>query len=178
MLCLPQIMLPNQLILGKGNEERQGLVSLIPYLPPVIIWNPLQQYRIYFPRGIKCPICEERLFIRSWNTGKDISTQPRILHDIDCVVLLVGLYYSCPNKHNIISYDPRLLCLILDKTEIPFSLSWLCLKSTAGCTSKCSCKQCDNPNGKTPTALYEKQTRKCQHHQLQSIRLYNTSFLM
>ena len=124
MLCLPQIMLPNQLILVKGNEEGQGLVSLIPYLPLVIIWNPLQQYPIYFPRGIKCPICEERLFIRSWNTGKDISTQPRILHDIDCVVLLVGLYYSCSNKHNIISYDLRLLCLILDKTEIPFSLSY------------------------------------------------------
>ena len=53
-----------------------------------------------------------------------------------------------------------------------------CLKNTVGCTSKCRCKQCDNPNGKRPTVLYEKQTRKRQHHELQSIHLYNTSFLM
>ena len=59
MLCLPQIMLPNRLILGKGHKEGQGLVSLISYLPPVIIWNPSQQYLIYFQRGIECPMCEE-----------------------------------------------------------------------------------------------------------------------
>ena len=50
---------PNRLIPGKGNEEGQGLVSLISYLSPVIIWNPSQHYLIYFQRGIKCPICEE-----------------------------------------------------------------------------------------------------------------------
>ena len=97
------------------------MVFLISYLSPVIIWNPSQQYLIYFWRGIKCPLCEERLYIGSWNTGKDIST-------LYYMILLCGasckLHYSCSNKHNIISYDLRLLSLILDKTEIPFSLSY------------------------------------------------------
>ena len=123
MLSLPQIILPNLFILGKGNKNVQGLVSLIPYLPPVIIWNPLQQYPTYFPRGMKFPICEERLFIGSWNTRKTYQhNQEYYMILTVCMVLLVGLYYSCSNKHNIISYDPHLLCLILGKTEISFSL--------------------------------------------------------
>ena len=52
------VMLPSRLILGKGNEEGQGGLDY-SYLPPVIIWNPSQQYLICFRRGIKCPICEE-----------------------------------------------------------------------------------------------------------------------
>ena len=123
--CLPQTILPNQLMLTShienGGQQIQGFIDC---LPPVLVWHPLAQYPLYFPRGqFACPNCESELIVGKWNIGEDRSSQPRIVQDIDSIVLLVGVVYSCHNHHKFLSYDPRILSCFPKMCELPFALS-------------------------------------------------------
>ena len=107
LVCLPQVIHPNVMLLSQ-NEQGKSFISLLPSLPPVIIWRPCQQFPgLFTTKELLCPTCNHRLYEGQWNTGHS-SYQPRIIHDIDTVVVLICITYRCSNGHKILSYDPRI----------------------------------------------------------------------
>ena len=129
LVCLPQVIYPNVMLLSQ-NEEGKSFISLLPSLPPVIIWRPCQQFPGLFNKPttketglLLCPTCNHRLYEGQWNTGHS-SYQPRIIHDIDTVVVLIGITYRCSNGHKILSYDPRIHAMLAENAMIPFVLSY------------------------------------------------------
>lgn len=127
--CLPQIVYPNQMMLSAYNNDRYDIDQFICCLPPVIVWNPLHQFPLYFSSGINCFMCENAgfpictLHVKNWNICQDVSSQPRILKDIDGIVLLIGINYICDNNHRILSYDSCILSLFPEHFAIPFALA-------------------------------------------------------
>ena len=90
------------------------------FLPHILLWNPLQQFS--HVKGIsQCHECQEKLHLQCWKTGEQKGLEPRIVHDLHNVVLLVGALYTCIHKHQILSTDPRILKIIKDE-HIPFVL--------------------------------------------------------
>ena len=97
-------------------------MPFLPLLPRVTIWNPLVQFPSLFSQGLSCFTCGRLLVAGRWNTGCRTSTQPRVLHDPESIVMLIANNYRCSNGHNTLSYDPRILSLIPSDT-VPFLLS-------------------------------------------------------
>ena len=78
------------------NDQGTYLIPVLPYLPPVIIWNPFRQFPLFFGlAGVRmtCPTCNLPLHDGHWNTAYHASAQPRLIHDIDTVVMLIGITY-------------------------------------------------------------------------------------
>ena len=76
------------------------------YMPPVILWNPYLIYPQFItPGSIKCTICGSPLLEGYWNDGSSASKQPRIIHGVDRMVLLVCAVYICDNRHKMVSCD-------------------------------------------------------------------------
>ena len=105
----------------------------VPYLPPpltasdeygclpsVLLWNPLISHRLIVT--IKCPDCGSNVELKHWNDGSCPSRQPRLLHELDRIVLLVGCVYSCPLSHVCLSHDARIIHQLPVDCEIPFVL--------------------------------------------------------
>jgi hypothetical protein len=44
-----------------------------------------------------------------WNIGETKFSEPRLLHDFEEVVLLVGRVYRCQEMHDVLSYSPSML---------------------------------------------------------------------
>lgn len=57
-----------------------------------------------------------------WNDGSSSSRQPRILHAIDNIVILVSAVYICENRHTILAHDEVILSCYPTKAAIPFVL--------------------------------------------------------
>lgn len=77
-----------------------------------------------FPeRSIKClhGNCNKLATTAYWNDGSTYSRQPRLIHDVKDVVLLVCAVYMCEDRHKILAHDPRVLSM-LHSTMIPFFL--------------------------------------------------------
>ena len=55
-----------------------------------------------------------------WNDGSAASRNPRKLHAMDNIVLLVSAVYTCDNKHRLLSHDPLILDCYPLKSIIPF----------------------------------------------------------
>ena len=53
---LPQILYPCHSFM----QQAPDLVDMIPYLPPIIVWNPSVQFRYLFPQGLICTVCKNR----------------------------------------------------------------------------------------------------------------------
>ena len=73
---LPQILYPCHSFL----QQAPDLVDMVPYLPPIIVWNTLVQFRYLFPQGLMCTVCKDRspLRVKSWNIGADQASCPRM----------------------------------------------------------------------------------------------------
>ena len=46
-----------------------------------------------------------------------------MIHDMDSIVMLIGITYRCCNGHKVLSYDPIIQALFEDDNVIPFVLS-------------------------------------------------------
>ena len=91
-----------------------------------MFWSPLLQLQCILPDRCPCPHdqCHAYLIVNEtrWNTGSSAGHCPRIVHDIDHMVLLVPAVYACPNGHEILATDPRLLVCIPEQEYVPFIL--------------------------------------------------------
>jgi len=92
-----------------------GLIAvsepLLYLMPPVLMWSPMEQYSDLFPNGVKCPKCNScgnddgTLSCIGWKDGSQgTSAEPRVIHDVDRIMLLVGRVYWCINNHCYNSY--------------------------------------------------------------------------
>ena len=57
-----------------------------------------------------------------WNDGSSPSKQPRTLHGIDNIVILVSAVYLCDNRHKLLANDELILEKFPSSTMIPFIL--------------------------------------------------------
>ena len=90
-------------------------------LPLVLLWNPLLSYEKHVK--ITCPECGSlRVQVKYWNDGSCPSRQPRMLHTLDNIVLLISSVYKCDKGHECLSHDARILALFPPEIEIPFVL--------------------------------------------------------
>lgn len=90
-------------------------------LPSILLWNPLLSYEKYVK--ISCPECgSESIRVKYWNDGSCPSRQPRMLHTLDNIVLLVSSVYTCNKGHECLAHDARILALFPSEIEIPFVL--------------------------------------------------------
>ena len=86
-------------------------------LPPVIVWDP-------FSSGeplLRCIECNQPIERRNWKVGQSQGLQPRLLHDIDSIVILISCQDKCTNNHYFLTTDPRVLKLI-PEADVPFIL--------------------------------------------------------
>ena len=88
------------------------------FLPPVIVWDP---YVSVISMSHQCVECNQPIQRTTWKVGQSQGLQPRVLHDIDSVVILVACQYRCTNDHTFLTTDPRVLELISTE-NIPFIL--------------------------------------------------------
>lgn len=92
-----------------------SICSIIPeelILPPVIIWDLLHH---------TCIECNNNIEKRAWKLGQSSALEPRLVHDIDSIIILVSSVYICSNGHTYLTTDPRVLQLITPEC-IPFIL--------------------------------------------------------
>ena len=70
-----------------------------------------------------CPVdgCVGTLTFQTWVDGSSKGLQPRLLHDMHHIILLVGVVYKCCKGHYLHSTDPRILRKI-DQIYLPFHL--------------------------------------------------------
>ena len=54
------------------------------------------------------------------HTGSSASTQPRLIHELDNVVLLISAIYTCENGHRLLTHDHSALKQFPSKCLIPF----------------------------------------------------------
>jgi hypothetical protein len=112
------IIPPAMPIIGDKEVENEDF-----YMPSVLLWNPYLIYpQFVAPGSIKCTICGSPLLEGYWNDGSAASKQPRIIHGVDRIVLLVCAVYVCDNRHKIVSCDEIVLKMFPFKTIIPFYL--------------------------------------------------------
>ena len=57
-----------------------------------------------------------------WNTGRTDGHSPRLLHNVDHVIILVPATYICGNGHEVLATDPRILRMFPEEEYIPFIL--------------------------------------------------------
>ena len=87
--------------------------------PAVILWNPYIIYPSVFP--MKCTLCGNSMFEAYWNDGSSSSKQPRTIHGIDDIVLLVSAVYTCEKRHKTLAHD-EIVLKQLPEPMIPFCL--------------------------------------------------------
>ena len=93
------------------------------HLPAVLLWHPMVTHPQFVnQRWSKCHYCGLPVHEGHWSDGSSASTQPRTLHDISNVVLLVSAVYICENNHNILAHDETVLRNFPLQTLIPFVL--------------------------------------------------------
>lgn len=92
-------------------------------LPAVLLWNPKITHPTFVQHVLsKCQSCGSTMHEGYWNDGSSYSTQPRSLHDVGNVVLLVSAVYICENHHKTLAHDERVLQCFPSQTLIPFVL--------------------------------------------------------
>ena len=102
--------------------------------PHVIVWNPLiqspalKQSLDKYPRDNCC--CVLQFF--TWADGRRKGMQPRIIHSVQSMVLLVGAVYRCSQDHIVYSTDASLLQR-LNKVQVPLILSFCTAQASLEC---------------------------------------------
>lgn len=80
-------------------------------------------YPLLFPENsILCPTCGSATEHSYWNDVSSTTAQPRLLHDMHNVVLLVSATYVCQNNHRLLAHDESILKLLPDQRMTPFVL--------------------------------------------------------
>lgn len=78
-------------------------------LPRVMLWHPLVQFPLFSQTLAVCPHeqCTGLLSFYMWPIGQSNGKQPRVIHDPESVVILVGAIYKCSKNHTVYSTDPH-----------------------------------------------------------------------
>ena len=99
-------------------------------------------YPSLFPSGsIQCCSCGGSTRFQYWNDGSSSSTQPRVLHDMHNIVLLVSAVYMCDNGHKLLAHDTSVLKRFPTHRVIPFVLlsrTGFTMDLVNTCTSLCT----------------------------------------
>jgi len=99
---------------------------LLYLMPPVLMWSPIEQYSDLFPNGVKCPKCgndDGTLSSTGWKDGSQgTSSEPRVIHDVNGIMLLVGRVYWCINNHTVAAHTPGIIKQFPIPSLIPFRL--------------------------------------------------------
>lgn len=82
----------------------------------------LDTVSIHFANGVQCPDCVSKLQVSRWNVGRSEGHCPRLLHNINYVIILLPAVYECDNKHEVVSTDPYILRQFPEEEYIPFIL--------------------------------------------------------
>ena len=91
--------------------------------PLILLWNPnITHNKIVEDRLKKCITCGSPYTMGYWNDGSSVSKQPRIIHTIDNLVLLVSAVYICENHHRLLAHDEAVLECFSIRCAIPFVL--------------------------------------------------------
>ena len=69
---------------------------------------------------MKCSKCGLPLHLVYWMDGSSSDKQPRVLHGIDRIVLLVSAVYACKSNHRVLAHDESVLQHIPDQCLLPF----------------------------------------------------------
>lgn len=97
-------------------------------LPVLLLWSPLLQFQQLLPLGLTCPKCPSNVVstLRAvgWMTGiESRRMEPRKIHGIRGVVLLVSRVYRCnQERHEVFAHHPGVLKQIHTPSVIPFKL--------------------------------------------------------
>ena len=80
-------------------------------LPYTLIWNPLLQFQTFFGTSVQCSRvdCKSNIHLLRWNVGRSDNHSPRLLHDLNHMVLLLPAVYGCENGHDVLSTDLHIL---------------------------------------------------------------------
>lgn len=106
--------------------------TYINFVPDVILWDPMVQFP-QSPALQICPSdCGRPLERKEWQNRQQSGSRPRIIHDIDGIVLLVSRTYMCASGHRFLSHDPQILEQFPCASQIPFVLS-----HKSGLTMRC-----------------------------------------
>lgn len=115
---IPSVISPPQLRVGNSEVDDESF-----FLPYIILWNPYELFPDIFPPGkIVCPSCGCGTKLSYWNDGSSKHTQPRLLHDVDNIVLLVSAVYVCDHRHQVLAHDETILKMLPSRSMIPFVL--------------------------------------------------------
>ena len=92
-----------------GSEIPSDPSTLL--MPRVIIWNPLLQFPLIRLSLEKClkENCNGDLTFYTWANGERKGMQPRLIHDMQSIVILVGAIYRCSSDHVVYSTDANIL---------------------------------------------------------------------
>ena len=66
--------------------------------------------------------CKSKIHLVQWHVGRSDGRCPRLLHDLNHMVLLLPAVYGCDNGHEILSTDPCILKQFPEEEFIPFIL--------------------------------------------------------
>lgn len=112
----PILISPPQSHTGAASEETF-------FLPCIILWDPYVSFPTIFPpESIKCPSCGLETKFSYWNDGSSKHTQPRLIHGVDNIALLVSAVYKCDNGHKRLAHDESVLRMFPLQSTIPFIL--------------------------------------------------------
>ena len=101
------------------DVSTQGLGEL----PLVILWDPHTTHpQFVTSKFMKCNSCGLSIALIHWLDGTSPAKQPRVLHSIDRIVLLVSAVYGCVNKHKVLAHDEVILQCFTQQYLVPFVL--------------------------------------------------------
>ena len=113
-------MEPPDFILQAASSDIETYI-----FPYTLIWDPLAQFRIFFKTGLQCSksACKSKVHLVRWNVGRSDGHSPRLLHDMNHVVLLLPAVYGCDNGHEFLSTDPYILKQFPEEDHLSFSIA-------------------------------------------------------
>ena len=89
-------------IQGTAGDPNQLTKYVLPY---VMLWDPVG--RVTSDNCLQHGCCE-RLTVKCWRVGQSNSLQPRLIHCVEHVTVLVSPAYYCEQGHTFTSTDPSL----------------------------------------------------------------------
>ena len=129
---VPNISWVSPGILGShGSSDSLGSHSSLHFLgdiedfqrPLVLLWNPnITHHDIVKNRLKKCISCGQPYSMGFWNDSSVASREPRKLHSMGNIVILVSAVYICDNNHRLLSHDAVIIDCFPIKAVIPFVL--------------------------------------------------------
>ena len=66
--------------------------------------------------------CQNKIHLVRLNVGRSDGHCPRVLHDLNHIILLLPAVYGCDNGHEVLATDPFILKQFPEEKFIPFIL--------------------------------------------------------